>query len=150
MTAAAMLAGIGEELRAELHDAVHVVVHADDEDALLGCGASAVLSAPRDFGYGFVVGCCATDVVLCGNVDVLAWTARLHADAPSIRIWSLNVASAALALGWRPGERLDLDAIDRRCATWHEIVCRGARRIDWTLPTPAAPARKLRLRELRR
>ena len=147
-TAAELVAAIGNELAAELRAAVFVVVDIADESALLQLDYDVLLAGQHAYGWGYLLGSQARDLVVVGRAGADSWwRAKLHADAPDVRLWALrDVESPATALGLGIPRALDPATFDRLRATWDRIVIEGARREDFTLLKPPASARHARTR----
>lgn len=134
-SAAALWQSINDELAAELREAVYVVVDVADEDALLRLDYSVCLAGQHARGWGFLLGVGAADVVLVGRAAADGWWFhKLAADAPSVRLYVLDVQSPALALGLGTPRALKPAEFNTLRATWDRIVIEGARRENWSLP----------------
>lgn len=151
-SAAALWQSLGDEIAAELRDAAYVVVDVADEAALLQLDYDVCLAGQHSYGWGYLIGVQARDVVLVGAAAADGWWyAKFTADAPAVRLWTLrDVPNPAIALGLGLPRALTPVEFDTLRRTWDRLVIDGARRENWSLPAvPTEPVR-LRLQERRR
>lgn len=117
-----LLERIGEEIAAELCEAVYIVCDTFDVEALKAIDHRVTLAGTPTKSIAYCIGVMATSIVLVGAVD--PGLHNLLADQlPEARVWVLqSVASPALALGHRTDTEYDLDTIAAKRATWATIV----------------------------